>query len=164
MPSLVPVAIAILQCGGKFLFIRRRSAPYEGLWSLIGGKIGLGEHVRDATIREIIEETGCDSVEDYSYRGFVSERLVGQNGTLLSHFLIFVSYARIANFQADHREGHLALFDLDEVGVKRDNFLPSDLFMFNGFMNLVEFPKLYEAELVQAGSKYRLNYYRTVSE
>ncbi|NHJ13247.1 MAG: NUDIX hydrolase [Candidatus Thorarchaeota archaeon] len=164
MPKVLPIAIAILQCKGKFLFIKRRSAPYEGLWSLVGGKVGLGEHIHDAAIREIVEETGCKIVEDFSYRGFVSERLVQPSGELVSHFLIFVSYATISSFESNHREGDLALFTLSEIEDNKDTFLPSDYHMFKGFMNPANASQLYEAELVQANGRYTLNYYRMVSE
>jgi 8-oxo-dGTP diphosphatase len=42
----------------KVLLVRRKSAPFAGLWSLPGGKIEAGETARDAVRRELKEETG----------------------------------------------------------------------------------------------------------
>jgi 8-oxo-dGTP pyrophosphatase MutT (NUDIX family) len=131
---------------------------------MVGGKVGLGEHIRDAAIREVLEETGAPSLDDYSYRGFVSERLVQPNGELSSHFLIFVNFGRISNFKEGHREGDLALFTSDEIETRKVEFLPSDWFMFKAFQQPVGSSQLYEAELVQEGSKYTLNYYRKVDD
>jgi len=42
----------------KVLLVRRKNAPYAGLWSLPGGKTEAGEVSRDAARRELREETG----------------------------------------------------------------------------------------------------------
>ena len=95
MASLVPIAITILRCADQYLFIKRRKPPYENLWSLVGGKVNLGEHIRSAAVREVMEETGATRVWNYEFRGMVSERLITSNQELSAHFLIFVSYAEI---------------------------------------------------------------------
>ncbi len=159
MSVILPIAITILRCEEKYLFLRRNNPPYEGLLSLVGGKINPGEHVVDAAVREIMEETDAPSVENYSYRGMVSERLLGENAELLRHFLIFVGHAEIETFSPNHREGELALFTVDEIRRRRDEFLPSDWYMFNAFRD----PGgcgLYEAEIVHNNGTYTLNYYR----
>ncbi|MEJ2864870.1 NUDIX domain-containing protein [Actinomycetospora flava] len=47
---------------GRLLLIRRAHDPEAGRWSLPGGKVEPGESVRDATAREVAEETGLDVV------------------------------------------------------------------------------------------------------
>ncbi|MCF2136044.1 MAG: NUDIX domain-containing protein [Candidatus Thorarchaeota archaeon] len=162
MPDILPIAITILECRGKYLFLQRHNPPYENLWSLVGGKIGAGEHIASAAIREVKEETGASEVRDYSYRGVVSERLIDETGSLLRHFMIFVGHARIDEFRSEHREGHLALFELDEIRQKRSHFLPSDWYMFDSFLQPAKCG-LYEAELVHRHGVYDLNYYRVTS-
>lgn len=127
---------------------------------MVGGKIALGEHIRDAAIREVIEETATSTVEKYEYRGMVSERLIESDGSLSAHFLIFVSYGEITSFSENHREGTLALFTEDEISSLESEFLPSDFQMFRCFREPSS-STLYEAELLHDDG-YQLIYYREV--
>lgn len=47
--------------GDEVLLIRRGKPPREGEWSLPGGRIERGEPVRDAALRELVEETGVEA-------------------------------------------------------------------------------------------------------
>ena len=127
---------------------------------MVGGKVNIGEHIREAAIREVMEETGSPKVDDYVYRGLVSERLVDADGTLLSQFLIFVGYAVINEYIQTHREGSLALFSLDEIQENRDQFLPSDYEMFQRFRSKIDEPSVHEVELLYDDKGYHLVYYR----
>ncbi|MFW9794905.1 MAG: NUDIX domain-containing protein [Candidatus Thorarchaeota archaeon] len=158
MTKMVPIAITMLKHDDKFLFLKRRNPPYENLWSLVGGKVSLGEHIQDAAVREVMEETGAPSVSNYEYRGIVSERLIKKDGSLAAHFLIFVGYAEIPSFTKNHREGTLALFSENEIDSLEPEFLPSDFQMFKCFRKIGS-PTLYEAELLQ-DETYKLIYYR----
>jgi len=160
MPKILPIVITILACKNRYLFIQRKNPPYEGLWSMIGGKVNIGEHITEAAIREVLEETGAQKLEDFVYRGLVSERLVDSDGILLSHFLIFVGHAMITEYTQTHREGNLALFSLDEIHEKKEQFLPSDYEMFQQFLNTIEKPLIHEAELLYDDKGYHLVYYR----
>ncbi len=160
MSTIVPIAISIIRCGNRYLFLKRKNPPYENLWSMVGGKIAVGEHIADAAKREIMEETGTEKVNSYEYRGMVSERLVLADNTLSAHFLIFVGSAEIDNYRNNHTEGDLALFTLEEVNGLQDQFLPSDLRMFNSFRTASDEPHLYEAELLREERRYALRYYR----
>ena len=158
MVQMVPIAITILKHEDKFVFLKRRNPPYENLWSMVGGKVSLGEHIRDAAIREVIEETRASGITNYEYRGMVSERLVETDGSLSSHFLIFVNYAEISSYVENHREGTLSLFSEKEISSLEPQFLPSDFQMFQCFKEGGG-PTLYEAELLHDDG-YRLVYYR----
>ncbi|MHA2140966.1 MAG: NUDIX hydrolase [Candidatus Thorarchaeota archaeon] len=160
MTSIIPIVISILRCKKRFLFLKRANSPYEDLWSLVGGKIGTGEHLLEAARREVMEETGAGALSNYEYRGLVSERLVQPDGTLTTHFLIFIGHGEIDRYNESHREGSLALFTAEEINARRSDFLPSDWFMFDSFKEPHDSSNLYEAELVQDNGKYTLNYYR----
>jgi ADP-ribose pyrophosphatase YjhB (NUDIX family) len=160
MSKIIPIVITILECKGRYLFIQRKNPPYEGLWSLVGGKVNVGEHITSGAIREVMEETGTTDVYDYDYRGFVSERLVDADGTLLAQFLIFIGHASLPDFKQNHREGNLALFTLDELEDTKDNILPSDYEMFHRFLSADGQQTIHEVELLHDDKGYHLVYYR----
>ena len=121
----LPVAIAALVHDHHILLIRRIKGSYVGLWALPGGKVEKNEHVSEAAVREILEETGIRSTFA-DHLGFVSEHLV-ENGTVLQHFLLHV-----CQLQADDRtlhkgdEGDLAWFSLRALTEKKAEIIPSD--------------------------------------
>ena len=129
----------------------RRGDPYKGR---------VGEHIRSAAIREVMEETGAPTVNNYEFRGMVSERLIETDGSLSAHFMIFVSYAEIPSFTENHREGDLALFTEDEIESTKEQFLPSDYRMFQCFKEPPSNQSTYEAELLHDEHGYHLIYYR----
>lgn len=47
--------------GDDVLLIKRGSPPLQDRWSLPGGRIEWGERARDAALRELKEETGCEA-------------------------------------------------------------------------------------------------------
>ena len=71
----------------KVLLIKRGTEPGEGLWSIPGGMIELGETAREAGKREVEEEIGLkvmlDRVIDVFDRIFLDK-----NGVVESHYVI----------------------------------------------------------------------------
>lgn len=51
---------AIVFRGEEVLLIRRGKPPFEGLWSIPGGKLQLGESIAEAVRREVREETAVE--------------------------------------------------------------------------------------------------------
>ena len=49
---------AVIRTADRYLLVRRGRAPNEGKWAVPGGKIQLGETMRQAVVREVEEETG----------------------------------------------------------------------------------------------------------
>lgn len=49
---------AVIFRGEEILVIRRGRPPFEGYWSIPGGKLKYGESLREALAREVREETG----------------------------------------------------------------------------------------------------------
>jgi 8-oxo-dGTP diphosphatase len=58
-PEYPPVGVgAVVLREGRVLLVRRGVAPAHGLWAIPGGGLELGESLREAAEREILEETG----------------------------------------------------------------------------------------------------------
>lgn len=122
------VAIAALIHENKILLIKRVKGSYVGFWGLPGGKIEKNEHVSDAAIREIGEETGipCRFEE---HLGFVSEHL-RENNEVVQHFLLHLCRLQPLSSQlVEGREGALAWFNLRDLSTHRAEIIPSDYAM-----------------------------------
>ena len=60
---MTDVAIAVVRHRGRFLVGRRTQDTFlAGFWEFPGGKVKLGETVREAAVRECLEETGLTVV------------------------------------------------------------------------------------------------------
>jgi len=90
----VPGAGIVVWRGDEVLLIKRGKPPYQGHWSIPGGKINYGETAQEAALRELMEETGItaritgliDVVDS------ISTRQEGRTGEW--HYLL-VDYAAI---------------------------------------------------------------------
>ena len=56
---VVGVGVVLIE-SGRLLLIKRGNEPGKGLWAIPGGKVRLGETLRDAARREAAEETGLN--------------------------------------------------------------------------------------------------------
>jgi 8-oxo-dGTP diphosphatase len=91
MPELA-VSAAIFR-NGKVLVVQRAHAPAQGLWTLPGGRVEVGERLVDAVIREIAEETALtiNVIGLAGYREIILPEAVGTRGR---HFVILPFAAR----------------------------------------------------------------------
>jgi len=71
----------------KVLLVKRGKAPAKGIWAIPGGSVNLGETIKQATEREVLEETGIrvkagDPI--YSFESIDRDK----NGAVRFHYYI----------------------------------------------------------------------------
>ena len=75
---------------GRILIVERGREPYRGQWSLPGGIVEVGETLKQATEREVLEETGL--VVD-AFRYFtIFERIVPDRVNRFEYHYVLVDY------------------------------------------------------------------------
>jgi 8-oxo-dGTP diphosphatase len=88
-----PAAAVGVVCfrGRDVLLIRRGAPPFEGQWSLPGGRIEWGERAADAALRELKEETGCDA----EIVGLIDviDGLIGDASDAVAWHYVLIDYA-----------------------------------------------------------------------
>ncbi len=67
--------------------IKRGKPPAQGLWSVPGGSIELGETIFQAAQREVLEETGLNC-QPYSVYDAIDAIYKDDSGTLQYHYVI----------------------------------------------------------------------------
>ncbi len=119
------VAISALIHDNKILLIKRKKGDYIGLLGLPGGKVEMNEHLSEAAIREIQEESGINA-NFVSHMGFVSEHLV-EDGEVKGHFLLHICELepKTTTIQAGS-EGDLGWYDLSVLPQIKNKIIPSD--------------------------------------
>ena len=78
---------------GKFLVVRRARPPADGLFSLPGGVVEVGERLTEAVVREIAEETGM-SVEPLTLAGYRETIVRDRHARVERHYVILSFAAR----------------------------------------------------------------------
>lgn len=112
----VPGVGAIVVGSKGVLLARRDKAPGEGLWSIPGGGVEIGETQKEAVVREIKEETGVDCVvlELVGTYDYIAH---DESGATEFHFLLnhYLAKAITENTMAETPEGEVAWFHPDDL-------------------------------------------------
>ena len=83
---LVGVGVVII-ADGRVLLVKRGHPPLAGEWSIPGGMLEVGERVREAAVREVLEETGL-TVETADLIGVYDRILRDSTGETHYHYVL----------------------------------------------------------------------------
>jgi len=72
---------------GRVLLVKRGHPPLAGEWSIPGGVLEVGETVREAAVREALEETGL-TVEPRDLLGVFDRVLPDETGRTKYHYVL----------------------------------------------------------------------------
>lgn len=148
------VAISVLIKDDKILLIKRIRGDYIGLLGLPGGKVEKDEHLSEAAIREIFEESGIKS-KFKNYLGFVSELLI-EDKNILKHLLLHICELEPKTTEIlNDLEGELNWFDLNDIKNLKNQIIPSDFLMIEKFVKIRK-KIYYDCVLEKIGGKYFL--------
>lgn len=103
---------AVVVDADDLLLIRRGTAPARDRWSVPGGRVGSGETLAEAVVRELAEETGLEGVCD-RFVGWV-ERIGSDHHHVILDFSVTVLDRREPTAGDDAVEA--AWVPLDRVG------------------------------------------------
>ncbi len=125
MKEPLSVVICVLVKNNQILLIKRIRGDYIGLLGLPGGKIEKNEHLSEAAIREIFEESGIKS-DFKNYLGLVSEHLI-EKDNIIQHFLLHICELEPKTTDiSNNSEGTPSWFDLNNIQDLRNEIIPSD--------------------------------------
>ncbi|MBI4799181.1 MAG: NUDIX hydrolase [Desulfarculus sp.] len=115
---------AVVLAGGQVLLVQRGQPPSQGLWSLPGGAVELGEGLMQAVAREVREETGL-TVEVGPLVGVFERLLEDAQGRLEYHYVLldYLCQAQLMPPRAGDDAAAarwVALGDLDQAGLTPD--------------------------------------------
>jgi 8-oxo-dGTP diphosphatase len=105
---LVGVGAIIIE-GDRVLLVKRGHAPLLGEWSIPGGMLEVGESLREAAVREALEETGL-TVEPADLLGVYDRILRDADERTLYHYVLIDFLCRRVEGEAK------AAGDAQEVG------------------------------------------------
>lgn len=116
MQYKISVLIFLKNTQGKFLLLKRKKTPNQGLWSPIGGKLEMptGESPFECAVREAKEETGIDvSNDDLHLFCMAAEKAYEGSGHWL--MFLFTCDKPIDELPPEFDEGNFDFFTREEI-------------------------------------------------
>lgn len=133
-PQSLVLALNLILEPGRVLLLQRRKPPYQGCWSLPGGKVHFGETFPAAAVREGVEETGL-MLAFRGLQGFATETIHARDGVPKMHFVMALCWLEPCGGELVHGdEGALQWFETAALPKPGANgFLPTDLDLIRRF-------------------------------
>ncbi len=154
----LPVVLSAVIFENKILLLKRVKGDYIGFWSLPGGKIEKGEHVHDAAMREVLEESNVPT-NFVNLSAIVSECIV-ENDKVSNHYLIhFCHLQGKSGKTVESSEGVLKWFELDKLEENENTIIPSDFLMIKHLMGRKGF-SYYHCKVKKEGQSYNLESFK----
>ncbi len=121
--GVLPVVLMAIMNEDKILLLKRTKRPYQGYWSIPGGKLQLQESIPDCALREAEEETGLKC--QFSHIASVIHERVKENEEYKHAFVLFLTVLKPeSNKLKESEEGKLEWFPLNNLQPER--IIPSD--------------------------------------
>ncbi len=118
---------AIVVRDGSILLVKRGNEPYQGEWSVPGGRVERGESLKSAVKREVLEETGISiAVGDLCYHFEYIAEDDSYHYIVLDYFGFYLEGEVSAGDDADDAQW-ISLDDLNQLQLnkKTDSALKS---------------------------------------
>ncbi len=97
----------------SILLIERKYPPYEGMWALPGGFMGMDETLEEAALRELQEETGITGVELKQFHTFSKVQRDPRHRTITT---VFIGYTDgTISIEAGDDAAQAQWFPMDEL-------------------------------------------------
>lgn len=119
------IIFALVQDDLQVLLIRRKHAPFAGMWAIPGGFIHMDESLEDAAARELAEETGVTDVYIEQLYTFGNPDRDPRTRVITVTYFALVPYGAI-----NHRPGDdasetawFSMFDLPELAFDHQEIL-----------------------------------------
>lgn len=95
---MVGVGVVVFNEHDQILLVRRGNEPSRGLWALPGGIVELGEELKSAAAREVMEECAIEvAIEDVA--DVIDLILKDENEEVKYHYILIDYYAKYAGGQ-----------------------------------------------------------------
>ncbi|OQX85266.1 hypothetical protein B6D60_08170 [candidate division KSB1 bacterium 4484_87] len=112
----VGVGAVVFNEKNQILLIKRGNEPNKGIWTIPGGKVELGEPVKEAALREVREECHID-VELIDLLGVVDLILKNKNGNVDFHYVLidYLAKYKSGTPRADSDVTDIGWFSRDQL-------------------------------------------------